>query len=87
MRRRSPSRKFDYLPSGKPHYLATIWRWCMGNGVKGVRLEYWREGVQIWTSVEAVKRFRDKVKRVSENARCKKCDDITKKFPFTTALA
>ena len=56
----------NYLPSGKRRCLATIWRWCMGKGVKGVRLEYWREGVQIWTTVEAVKRFRERVKRVSE---------------------
>lgn len=36
--------------------ITTVWRWCR-KGVNGVRLEYFKAGRRIVTSVEAVERF------------------------------
>jgi Protein of unknown function (DUF1580) len=54
------------MPSGRRLDFSTVWRWCMGNGVKGVHLEHSREGGRLYTTVEAVERFRQKVKRASK---------------------
>lgn len=47
---------------GRPSY-ETVWRWCR-HGRQGVRLEYLRVGRAMYTSVEALERFFQRVTAV-----------------------
>lgn len=49
-----------------PVHQTTWWRWCI-HGVKGIKLEYVRLGIRIFTSKEAIQRFMDALARSDQS--------------------
>ena len=60
-----------FRTDGKPRHVAVLYRWASPNGVRGVRLETVRVGGTTYTSLEAARRF---VERLSNPTPLKPTD-------------
>jgi len=59
--------------NGKAIHVASVYRW-IGEGINGVRLESVRIGGRLFTSVEALQRFTERLTRKGEEDRVQEID-------------